>query len=781
MKRPWMWIAVGFVLGEVCGFTFGHIIAIAILIIIAMACFAIYFRKLEYRKYVVYMLVIILPALIGSSRLSMADAKSREELRLDEYADKGQSTSYITSIDSIIDGSKYSALYCGKLIVYIENEKSLDVAAGNKIKVLGKISKISKATNPGQFDYSLYYKAKSKTHICFADSIEIIDNKKSILKEGLRWLRLKAGFAIDSIYDEADAGFLKAALLGDKSEISDDDYSLYKDNGIAHLLAISGLHVGIVGLGLYNLLRKKLHVGFLGSGVVAGIFLLMYGMMTGFSVSISRAVAMLLLYFIAEYIGRSSDMCNTVGLVAVFVLFVSPYELTQCGFLLSFLAVLSIGGPAQSIIKIYNKKNNLVSSIIISLSVQLVTLPVIAYYFYSVPLYATILNLIVIPLMSLVVYSGILVIFLYYVSVALSYMSAGAAHYIILIYRMLCELFGKLPNSNIIIGRPSLLRLLCYIISLSISYLLLTGKCFFTGEGVNKNRTFHAIKRYRIYIAMIFTLLGLCSLTPICDSNTETCYLDVGQGDGIYIREGSTHMLIDGGSSSNKSVGKDILEPFLKSSAVASLDFVFVTHADMDHTNGIEYILEKADYIKIKKLVLPYQASDDEKYDDLKRLAIKRGTEIFYMKAGDVIRLKRGSISCLSPDRNDTPEDINEQSLVLLYKRDNYKAVFMGDASTACEERILDNYMDSIKNVTVLKAGHHGSKTASSDSYIKNTNPSIAVLSYGEGNRYGHPHKEVLDVLNEYDADIKATANMGAISIITDGEGIKIDSFLDDD
>ena len=358
-------------------------------------------------------------------------------------------------------------------------------------------------------------------------------------------------------------------------------------------------------------------------------------------------------------------------------------------------------------------------------------------------------------------------------------MSAGAAHYIILIYRMLCEFFGKLPNSNIIIGRPSLLRLLCYIISLSISYLLLTGKCFFAGERLHKNRTLHVIKRYRIYIAMIFTLFGLCSLTPICDSNTTTCYLDVGQGDGIYIREGSTHMLIDGGSSSNKSVGKDILEPFLKSSAVASLDFVFVTHADMDHTNGIEYILEKADYIKIKKLVLPYQASDDEKYDDLKRLAKKRGAEIFYMKAGDVIRLKRGSISCLSPDRNDTPEDINEQSLVLLYKRDNYKAVFMGDASTECEEYILDNYMDSIKNITVLKAGHHGSKTASSDSYIKNTNPRIAVLSYGEGNRYGHPHKEVLDVLSEYDVDIKATANMGAISIITDGEGIKIDSFLD--
>ena len=105
----------------------------------------------------------------------------------------------------------------------------------------------------------------------------------------------------------------------------------------------------------------------------------------------------------------------------------------------------------------------------------------------------------------------------------------------------------------------------------------------------------------------------------------------------------------------------------------------------------------------------------------------------------------------------------------------------MGDASIACEEYILDNYMDNIKNITVLKAGHHGSKTASSDSYIKNTNPSIALLSYGEGNRYGHPHKEVLDVLSEYDVDIKATANLGAISIITDGEGIKIDSFIDDD
>ncbi len=221
-----------------------------------------------------------------------------------------------------------------------------------------------------------------------------------------------------------------------------------------------------------------------------------------------------------------------------------------------------------------------------------------------------------------------------------------------------------------------------------------------------------------------------------------------------------------------------MLEPFLKSSAAASIDYTFVTHADLDHTNGIEYILENAAYIKIKKLVLPYQAKEDEGYDNIKNLAAKRNTDILYMKAGDVIKLKKGSISCLSPRLNDKPEDMNDQSLVLLYKRDNYSAVFMGDASITCEENILDNYSDSIKNITVLKAGHHGSKTASSENYIKATNPSIAILSYGSGNRYGHPHKEVLDVLNDYGVSIKETASLGAISIITDGDGISIDSFL---
>ncbi len=778
MKRPWMWIAVGFVLGEVCGFTFGDLIAVAIIALIAMALFAVYYIKPNGKKYIMYILVVIVPALIGSIRLGMVDTKSKEELRLEAFEGSGKNQSYTTSIDSIIDGSEYRALYCGRLIVYIENEKSLSVATGNKIRVVGEISKISGATNPGQFDYSLYYKAKSKSHICFADSIEIIDNKRSIIKEALRQLRLRAAFAIDNIYEEGDSGFLKAALLGDKSGLSDDDYALYKDNGIAHLLAISGLHVGIVGLGLYNMLRKKLHISFLSAGLIAGIALIMYGVMTGLSVSISRAVAMLLLYFAAEYIGRSSDMCNTVGLVAAFVLFISPYELTQCGFLLSFLAVLAIGGPAQNIIKKYNIKNNFISSIIISISVQLVTLPVIAYYFYSVPLYATILNLIVIPLMSLVVYSGILVIFISYISVALAYVFGGTAHYIIWIYRLLCDFFGKLPHSNIILGRPSFMQLASYIIFLVNSYILLVGRFGNMGEYEQKGRLFYVVKKYKPFVAVVFIILGLCTLAPIHDDNTKTCYLDVGQGDGIYLREAGVNILIDGGSSSNKKIGRDVLEPFLKSSAAASIDYAFVTHADLDHTNGIEYILENAAYIKIKKLVLPYQAIEDEGYDNIKNLAAKRNTDIVYMKAGDVIKLKKGSISCLSPRLNDKPEDMNDQSLVLLYRRDNYSAVFMGDASITCEENILDNYSDSIKNITVLKAGHHGSKTASSENYIKTTNPSIAILSYGSGNRYGHPHKEVLDVLNDYGVSTKETASLGAISIITDGDGISIDSFL---
>lgn len=256
--------------------------------------------------------------------------------------------------------------------------------------------------------------------------------------------------------------------------------------------------------------------------------------------------------------------------------------------------------------------------------------------------------------------------------------------------------------------------------------------------------------------------------------------MDVGQGDGIYLstgkvyplsRSGRKNILIDSGSSSNRNAGKYVTVNFLKSKAVGRLDAIFVTHADADHTNAVLYLLTESD-IRVDVLYLPCLAKDDENYDELREAAIKHDTEVGYLKAGDVLLLGKARLFCAAPSQNDGTSDLNDQSTVLVYDEGMFRALFMGDASQEVERRICDKYQ--LDNVTILKCGHHGSNTASGEELIDETNPRYAILSYGEGNRYGHPHQETLDTLAEHGITALHTAESGAISVYTDGRKIKI-------
>ena len=301
-------------------------------------------------------------------------------------------------------------------------------------------------------------------------------------------------------------------------------------------------------------------------------------------------------------------------------------------------------------------------------------------------------------------------------------------------------------------------------------------------------------------------LLLVCGfiLAAVPRTNTEITFMDVGQGDGIYLNIpgqmndsvrgrkkifdifARSNILIDSGSSSNKKLGEYVTVNFLKSKAVGKLEAVFVSHADTDHTNAIIYLLSESD-IKVKTLYLPCLAEDDDNYDELRDAARASGTTVRYLMEGDVVEIKTGFMgtkinsktkvrfTCVAPSPDDTTSDINDQSLVLVYDEGNFRALFMGDASKEVERRVTEKY--AIKDVTLLKCGHHGSNTSTSEELLDEAKPHIAILSYGEGNRYGHPHQETLDLLEERGISLYHTAEGGAISVYTNGKKIKVDEF----
>ena len=481
MKRPWLCIAAAMALGEALAFAFGVLVVswIAAVILSAAAIFVVfvlYMLMADKRRTVV---IIGVAFLFGIFRLTSADHFFSRKTLLNIIADDNEVHSYDAEVTDITVKPEWIVLRCDRLLVYCDDISPNDIRIGNTVSISGKISSMDIPRNPGEYNYRLYYLGIGVTHRCFADSVTVTDEHFDFLRQALQEFRQELLGRISSIYDESDAGVIRAALLGDKSMLDDGIYDLYKENGIAHLLAISGLHTGILGMSLYRLLRKRLRLSYLLSGVLSGALICIYCVLTGSSVSTVRAVLMLLLVFASGPAGRKNDLLNSAGIAAFCILCVRPYQLFSCGFLLSFSAVLAIGGPSAAIIDEFEIKNPLIQSLIVSLSIQLMSLPVTSYFFFELSLYSCLLNLIVIPLMSYVIWSGIGAVILSYISVLAADIAAGSGHFILSFYTLLCRTVSKFPLSTIIIGRPQLWQIIVY-------YCFFFAVLYFFPSGIRK-------------------------------------------------------------------------------------------------------------------------------------------------------------------------------------------------------------------------------------------------------------------------------------------------------
>ena len=519
---------------------------------------------------------------------------------------------------------------------------------------------------------------------------------------------------------------------------------MYQQNGIAHLLAISGLHVSLLGIGLYKLLRKILQRSFLFSAGFASIFLLFYGLLVGDGVSIARAGVMLVLYFIAEVLGRSYCLISALCISAVIICLISPFEVFGLSFQLSFGAVLSLGGVLSFVLKKLKKEKKNFSEkvfevMLVSIGVQILTLPLILYYFYTFPVYAFLLNIVVIPLMSFVLYSSILSLVFNIVGVFLYKYISLIAVGILDFYEFICAAASHLPLHRLVFGRPDIIQIFIYYTVLTV----LTALTIF--------------KKKRVFLLLCIPSVFI--LFPFFKRD-EVIYLDVGQGDGIYMHIDNNDILIDCGSTSKLSLGEYTMEPFLLYKGVDDIEMSFVTHSDIDHISGVLYLLESD--IRIENLYLPYQAMNDTSYDELKKKAANRGTNIMYLSRGDHLNLGHLKIECLWPDKK-PKENVNEQSQTFIVEAFDKRLLFTGDIGRSSEESIL-KYGD-IGKVDILKVAHHGSKNSSLKAFVENVSPTYAVISYGKNNHYGHPSDETLKTLKENGCTIYETAKMGAVEV----------------
>lgn len=738
----------------------------------------------------------------------------------------------------------------------VSGGRSGSLLPGMLLQISGDAELFDGPHNPGEFDYRLYCRSKKLRVRIRADAVRITDQRVSPNQKLTELVRTQVTEILELLCSPEDAGIYQALLLGDQTRIPEELRKLYQKSGIAHLLAVSGLHMSLIGMGLYGVFRR-FGLGYSRSGLLSGAVLLFYGGLTGFGPSVVRALIMIFCSFTASHLGRTYDLLSAMALSLFLLVFDAPYQLFAGGVQLSFAAVASVGcgnelerlrrlqlqarrqeekagaEEAERAEKadrntLVNLKTGIGASVMkklagalwISLCIQIGTYPILLYHFFEFPVYGLLLNLVVLPLMAYVVGSGLCAVSLGVlaraaVAVGISHIYAGTAvirflgmaarasvgpgHYLLSGYRWLCEGSLRLPFHTLTAGRPPLGRIVLYylIIGLILGWGILR-RVFDEAWGIKYGRSQSGIsdqnhmrskisgRKRRLYSGglLVFCIL-LLAVRPV--SGLEVDVLDVGQGDGIFLETRELKLLVDSGSSQLKSLGANRLTPFLRSRGVSRLDYVFVTHGDLDHVSGIRYLLEEGE-IAVDRLVFSCLSREDETCEELAELQRGRGGQVFYMKAGQAIsgkKHRRGKnddgtlhLKCLYPSQDNTASDKNDQSLVLLAAYGDFSILLTGDLEIEGEEQMLNLFPERPPGkIMVLKAGHHGSKSSTSEELLYWLRPQAAILSYGEGNSYGHPSKEVVERLENLDITMWNTADSGMISVRTDGKKASITGF----
>ena len=838
------------------------------------------------------------------------------------------------------------------VICYLSEEVSSlqSLKIGYQVIIKGKVRRFEAASNDGQFDVRKYYAGMGISYSMTNCAYEVMMKKPWPVRQGLFVIRKKLAHSLDALLSEEDSGVLKAMLLGDKSGMTEEIKGLYQRTGIAHIVAVSGLHISLWGMAICRLL-KRLHIPLALANFISFLFVVLYGMMTGSQASAIRSVIMFSLYLLAPVVNRTYDMLTAMMLSAAVLLMFRPAYVFYSGFLLSFGAVSGISlfmpwltelysPPANIDDIILKEKNNMQKisdqiirfirvSIMTSLSVSLFSLPIQLCFFYTFSVYSVFLNLLIAPFVSALMILGMVGAVLDSFLPTLACIPLQICHIILAFYEKLCLFFDRLPLAHPVIAKPEMWKIVVYYAVLGILYLVIMRVVISPSESrqrislrdnVQKQKSprlmlplqmrlgadisrqvnwrrkslLSVIRRrgqilykemYKVVhkvvrkithkimhmvmhdwdeknkkkLCQIFAIVVLLAdVLFLCihpRSRTTLTMLDVGQGDCFVIEEKSGFTaIIDGGSSSVSEVGRYRIDPFLRSHGISTVDFVFLSHADIDHTNGILELLEnqKSNRIKIRYLVLTDLEKENEKFDEIMLACKNAGTRVLYFSQGNHIEIHQLKLTCIHPGDEDTKLaglDENDHSMVLYmeykYQNKNHTALFMGDLGSAHEKEVMESllavdkkqgdkesggigkmqnnnenkYEDNDENknenrkkdevegedkdkneeeykeenkeenkdaveagdenkrsgkIDILKIGHHGSKYSSTEEFLQQVDPYVCLISAGRKNRYGHPHTETLERIDETDGTVFRTDLMGQVVVDLEKQDIVV-------
>lgn len=682
---------------------------------------------------------------------------------------------YIKNANLTINSKQYSI---DNVKVHIKREKcSTAFRCGDKVFVKGRLEEIPLPANLGQFNERVYNYARGIKWYQSGESVQVLEKNFNLF---LKWQnKIKEMWikGISKVVPEDKIGFFESVLLGEKRNLDSSQKILFQIMGCSHILAISGLHLSIMGGGLLKILQR-LSVPFWAAGSISMIAMILYGGLTGSGAAVMRAAIMFSVWIGALIWKRTYDFLSSAALACILLLIKSPLYLYDSSFLLSFGAILGLGlvQPAFFSKKMQRGKKTLgektkklfMDGIKGGIAVWAVLLPMMMYFFYEISVFGIIINLLVLPTAGILLISGCAGSLLGMCGIiSLGKLVTALALLILEAYISVGKIIQHIPFAMWITGKPALWKCVCYYMFLIL--LLCVKNC---KKSSKRRKTFWS----GIWIA---SLLLLCVKLPW--EIRDITFLDVGQGDCICIHTGNRScFLIDGGSSSVSGVGKYRILPFLKACGIQEIKGIFVSHTDLDHISGIQEILEsvarKETQIKLERLFLSECEEKKEKLEELEKKGKKAGCKAVYIKKGTKIREGKVQLECLAPDRKDL--ECNEGSQAFCMTKGSLKVLFTGDIEGEGENELFQEIKARGEEYDVLKVAHHGSKNSTKEEFLEIVNPKASVISCGKDNSYGHPHKELLERLENYTEKMLFTMEEGEIRLTERKNSFCIESRL---
>lgn len=620
-----------------------------------------------------------------------------------------------------IDGNKLTMIIKGKYKVrvdyYIKDEKELEfldnLDLGIKIQIKGSKQELTNNTIPNTFNYKKYLKNSLIDYVILADKYKIINKKTNIL------YKLKNSF-INYIKQFKSKNYLSTFMIGSKDYLADGVYEQYQSLGVSHIFAISGMHISMLTLILFKLLSKiKERKRY----IIVISFLIVYMFITDYQASVLRSTILFIMLYLNKRFDFNMTTLQCLYLTIILILLRLPNMIYNIGFLYSSIISFSLIKYSHLI-----KGNYIMKCLKISLIAFLFSLPITINNNFEVNILSIINNLFFVPLISFIIYP-------------LSLLTIIIKHLDNILYtitNILENVSLYLPVCNIVVPKLNIVIIILYYILLFL---------FFSS--------------YRkIYLISLVLLILLIKLLVILDDNLYVYYLDVKQGDSTVIKYRDKAIMIDtGGITSFKQEEwkmrkkyylTDNSITFLKSIGINHLDYLILTHGDFDHMGEAINLVEN---FKIEKVIFNCGEFNELEQDLIKILDEKK---IPYYSCIKELNIDDNKLYFLN---NKDYGNENDNSSVIYTKLNNHKFLFMGDAGVDVEEDLIQKY--NLKNIDVLKVGHHGSRTSSSKNFINKIEPKYSIISVGKNNRYGHPNKEVLKNLE--DSKIYRTDQYGSI------------------